>query len=329
MSLGAPPRRGKARLRMALNDPQRPASRPMHAQEIGLLLPTHRRAGLFCRARCTVACWNPPIRRGAVLASSSARNPVRIWLIEGLHETRFLLRHVLQVAKLRVEWFVSAAAALAARTRDIHLRPEVIMVAWHEERSTPERELRNLDVLGFIREFRASADPTPIMLYTSTDRPDAEVAHAFEAGAADFISAPHARPGELLGRLRALRGRTSGLVAIEELRCGSISVDLLHCRVKVEGHAVELGGLEYRLLVYLAERAGQVVPTGELLEAVFETPGSRARGPKRTRAPTMAISRLRHKLGPARDQLVTFAGFGFMLESNPVLGSGTSRVGRG
>ena len=253
---------------------------------------------------------------------------MRVWLIEDLHEARFLLRHVLEVAKHRVEFFASAAAALAARTRDIHLRPEVIMVAWHEERSTPERELRNLEALGFIREFRASADPTPIMLYTSTDRPDAEVTHAFEAGAADFISAPHARPGELLGRLRALRGRTSGLVAIEELRCGSISIDLLHCRVKVEGHAVELAGLEYRLLVYLAERAGQVVPTGELLEAVFETPGSRARGPKRTRAPTMAVSRLRHKLGSARNQLVTFAAFGFMLESTPVSSSVTSGVGR-
>ena len=251
---------------------------------------------------------------------------MQIWLIEDFHGARSFLRRLLERAQHRVESFVAAGAAWAAHTGDIHLRPDVIMVAWRSEPSAPEREQRNLEALGFIRELRRCADPTPIMLYTSTDCPDAEVAAAFDAGAADFISAPHARPAELLGRLRALRRRTSGLVALEELRSGAISIDLPHCRVKVDGHVLELGALEYRLLVYLAERAGQVVSTDELLEAVFETPGSRAQGPRRTRAPAMAVSRLRHKLGPARSQLVTLPGFGFMLDADPVMSTGTSAV---
>ena len=50
----------------------------------------------------------------------------------------------------------------------------------------------------------------------------------------------------------------------------------------------------------------------------FEKPAHRALGAAPTRAPAMAVSRLRHKLGPARSQLVTLVGLGFMLDSNPV-----------
>jgi DNA-binding response OmpR family regulator len=246
---------------------------------------------------------------------------MRIWLIEDRREGCPALRNVLELAKHRVESFVAAGAALKARAGHIHLPPDAIMVGWLSESadlSVPERKRRNLEALGFIRELRRRADPTPLVLYASTDCPDPEVAQALDAGADDFITAPLARPGELLGRLRALRRRTSGLVAIEELRSGPISIDLAHCRVKIGGDLLALSALEYRLLVYLAERPGQVVSTDELLDEVFETPSRRARGSTPTRAPAMAVSRLRHKLGAARSQLVTLVGLGFMLDSNPV-----------
>jgi len=253
---------------------------------------------------------------------------MRIWLIEG-HSTRSPLGRVLDTGGHQVESFAPADAART--TRESEMRPDVIMVHWNGESgelSEEERGRRNGQGLGVIRELRRRADRTPIMLYATADCPDWEVALALDAGADDFIAGPLTHPAELLGRLRALRRRTSGLVCIEVLRCGPISIDLAHRRVEVDGRVVALGALEYGLLVYLAERAGQHVSTEELLEALFEAPGNRARGPERTRAPAMVVSRLRRKLGHARTHLATIVGFGFMLASVPVASSSdTSLVG--
>ena len=85
----------------------------------------------------------------------------------------------------------------------------------------------------------------------------------------------------------------------------------------MSGGALPLRVLEFRLLVYLARRAGTPASVEEILEALFESRGHRAGGRDHSRAPAMAISRLRQKLGAASHHLVTVPGFGFTLDPNP------------
>lgn len=246
---------------------------------------------------------------------------MRVWLIDDQADVRCLLAGLLETATHGVDAFAGAAPALQGHSGASLRRPDVIMVSGQLAQVEAcaigdEPGRRTIDSVGFIREIRIRADATPILLYASVDCPARKRVQALDAGADDFITAPLERPVELLARLRALRRRASGLVYIEVLQCGLISVDLAQRRVEVEGVAAPLGVLEYRLLVYLARRVGAAVSIEELLEALFESRGHRAHGPDRSRAPGMLVSRLRRKLGRARAQLVTVPGVGFKLESS-------------
>lgn len=133
---------------------------------------------------------------------------------------------------------------------------------------------------------------------------DAAVAAAIDAGADDAV-ALSSSDALIAARLAALVRRGSGKV-----RLGPLEIDRVERRVARAGHMLDLLPREYRLLLHLAERAGQVVPHDDLRQAVWGLafdPG--------TNVVAVHVSRLRAKLdrGFEIPLLHTEKGLGYRL----------------
>jgi two-component system OmpR family response regulator len=133
---------------------------------------------------------------------------------------------------------------------------------------------------------------------------DAAVAAAIDAGADDAV-ALSASDGLIAARLAALVRRVP-----TALRIGPLTIDRVERCAMRGGRALDLLPREYRLLLYLAERADAVVSHDELLSAVWGLrfhPG--------TNLVAAHVSRLRAKLDRGFDgaMLHTEKGVGYRL----------------
>jgi len=96
--------------------------------------------------------------------------------------------------------------------------------------------------------------------------------NGFYLGADDYVSKPFDMD-ELLLRIKAVLRRTPKDPEGEELRNyddGWLTVDLVTRKVQREGRPVSLTPLEFRLLAYLLQNAGQPVSREDILERVWE-----------------------------------------------------------
>ena len=109
----------------------------------------------------------------------------------------------------------------------------------------------------------------------------------------------------MLARLRALLRRASGH-ATSELECGPVRVDTRSSRVTVNGRAIKLTSLEYRLLAYLMHHQGRVISRTELVEHLYDQDFDRD-----SNTIEVFVGRLRRKLG--KDVIETVRGLGYRL----------------
>ncbi|MDD3519561.1 MAG: response regulator transcription factor [Chromatiales bacterium] len=150
--------------------------------------------------------------------------------------------------------------------------------------------LPNLPGLDLIRSLRAEGRDLPILILTARGKWEEKVA-GLEAGADDYLVKPFVME-ELLARVRALLRRAAG-GAREILVFGPLSLDVAGQQVRRDDRPLELTTFEYRLLEYLARRAGQVVPKRELADYLYphdEDPDSNVI--------EVLMGRLRRKLDP-------------------------------
>jgi two-component system response regulator MtrA len=117
---------------------------------------------------------------------------------------------------------------------------------------------------------------------------------------------------ELVARIRALLRRTHDPPADEVVRAGELEIDPIGFRVTRDGAELPLTATEFRLLLELARRPGQVFTRELLLERVwgYEYLGD-------SRLVDIAVQRLRAKIDaePDRPRLITTVrGVGFRLE---------------
>jgi len=158
-----------------------------------------------------------------------------------------------------------------------------------------------LDGVSVLEKWRRAGRKMPVLILTARDRWSDKVA-GFDAGADDYVAKPF-HMEELLARVRALLRRTAGH-ATSEIACGPVVLDTKGARVTVNGMAVKLTSLEFRLLSYLMHHKGKVVSRTELVDHLYDQDFDRD-----SNTIEVFVGRLRKKLGV--DVLHTIRGMGY------------------
>ncbi len=123
------------------------------------------------------------------------------------------------------------------------------------------------DGLELCRRLRADDNRARILILTARDALGDKVS-GLDAGADDYLTKPFDHP-ELAAHVRALLRRPEH-AREPTLRVADIAIDPAAHTVNRGGVMVPLTAREFALLHYLADRAGEVVRRGELLEAVWD-----------------------------------------------------------
>lgn len=163
--------------------------------------------------------------------------------------------------------------------------------------------LPEMDGVTVLEKWRRDGRIMPVLILTARDRWSDKVA-GFDAGADDYVAKPFFME-EVLARLRALLRRSTGH-ATSELECGPVRVDTRSSRVTVNGRAIKLTSLEYRLLSYLMHHQGRVISRTELVEHLYDQDFDRD-----SNTIEVFVGRLRRKLG--KDVIETVRGLGYRL----------------
>uniref|UniRef100_UPI0025EC09D6 response regulator transcription factor n=1 Tax=Thiohalocapsa sp. TaxID=2497641 RepID=UPI0025EC09D6 len=149
--------------------------------------------------------------------------------------------------------------------------------------------LPGMDGLSVLRRWREAGQGFPVLILTA--RGDwHERVEGIDAGADDYLPKPF-RMEELLARLRALVRRSAGQ-ASPVLRVGGLRLDTRRMQVSRDGVPVHLSPTEYRLVAYLMQHAGRVVPQLELTEQLYAQDFERE-----SNAVEVLVGRVRRKLG--------------------------------
>jgi two-component system OmpR family response regulator len=165
------------------------------------------------------------------------------------------------------------------------------------------------DGFEVCRTLRERGCWAPVLMLTARRGVDDRI-RGLDAGADDYLAKPFDF-GELLARLRALLRRAPA-ERPARLEAGDLIVDPATHAVERGGTAVTLTAREFRVLEYLARRAGEVVTRTDLLEHVWDQnyPGS-------TNIVDVYVGYLRKKLEQpfGRPLIRTVRGVGFQLDA--------------
>jgi DNA-binding response OmpR family regulator len=169
--------------------------------------------------------------------------------------------------------------------------------------------LPEVDGYEVCREIRRSSRIPIVMLSARSDTVDVVV--GLELGADDYVTKPF-EPAELVARVRAALRRASDPAADSRIVVGDLEIDPAGFRATKGGADIDLTATEFRLLLELAGRPGQVFTRELLLERVwnYEYLGD-------SRLVDVAIQRLRTKVedDPKNPALITTVrGVGYRFE---------------
>jgi two-component system, OmpR family, KDP operon response regulator KdpE len=184
-----------------------------------------------------------------------------ILVVEDDHEVRQFLHVTLAEHGYVVCEATTAAQAEAELAREI--RPTAVLL----DLGLPDRD--GMQLLAKLRETGHETGRMPVIVLSARDG-DADKVTALDAGADDYLTKPFST-NELLARIRVALRHARGVTIVDEptLAIGPIHIDQARHRVTVDGNAVHLTPIEFRLLVQLAKRAGKVMTHRQLLESVW------------------------------------------------------------
>ncbi|MEV1290156.1 response regulator transcription factor [Micromonospora sp. NPDC049679] len=170
-------------------------------------------------------------------------------------------------------------------------------------------DMDGADALVMIR----AVSSVPIIVATAR-RGETDMVRLLNAGADDYVTKPFST-AQVQARIAAVLRRAGPVIPAPEpspwVRVGPLQLEATSRSATLDGRPLPLARKEFDLLHYLAERAGQVVPRGELFVAVWRQPY--VNGDQTLDA---HISLVRRKLGESAAEpglLRTVRGVGLML----------------
>ncbi|MCZ6694998.1 MAG: response regulator transcription factor [Acidobacteria bacterium] len=162
--------------------------------------------------------------------------------------------------------------------------------------------------LDVCREIRKAGNPVPIIMLTARGQ-EIDKVLGLKLGADDYVTKPFGFL-ELMARVEAVLRRASGQVAqMETYKFGDVTADFEKGEIRRKGELLEFSAREIRLLQYLINNRGKVVPREKLLDEVWDYDSAPV-----TRTVDMHIAKLRKKIeeSPAEPRyIVTIHGMGY------------------
>jgi len=169
----------------------------------------------------------------------------------------------------------------------------------HYDAITLDRMLPGMDGLGIVAALRRRRIMTPVLMISALTDVDARIA-GLRAGGDDYMIKPFA-PNEMAARVEVMLRRAATPGDQAAITVGPLRIDLIRRQVWIDGQPVKLLHMEFRLLAFLAQNAGQIVSRQLIFEQVwgyYFDPGANVIN--------VHIARLRRKLDqPGQPSLIT------------------------
>jgi DNA-binding response OmpR family regulator len=167
--------------------------------------------------------------------------------------------------------------------------------------------LPGLDGLSVLRKLREAGRENHVLILTAKDTVPDRV-KGLDLGADDYLVKPFAFE-ELLARIRALVRRAYGKHS-PVIEIGNLRIDTAKQRVWRGRQEIELRAMEYKLLEYLARRAGETVSRTDIWEHLYDFASEAT-----SNVVDVYIGSLRRKLDRpgAKSVIQTRRGLGYVL----------------
>ena len=166
------------------------------------------------------------------------------------------------------------------------------------------------DGYGVFKELRrdSRSRDIPVIMLTARAQTEDRI-QGLEAGADDYLTKPFS-PKELMLRVQAVLKRSDGPPGAVEVTYGPFRFDKNSLKFYLKGQPVELTSTEFKLLLFLTERAGRAQDRNELLRTVWGYSDE-----VHSRTLDTHMKRLRQKLGEHAAMVETVRGIGYCVSS--------------
>jgi two-component system KDP operon response regulator KdpE len=227
---------------------------------------------------------------------SHADMRARVLLIEDDTAVRSMLNAAFRQSNFEMIEAVSGEQGLRRAVED---RPDLVVL----DIGLPD--MSGIELLKTMREW--SREPILVLSATSQEKVKVE---CLEAGADDYITKPFF-VSELMARLRVAHRRQISMASPSQepvFESGPLRIDFAARRVSVNGEAIHLTPLEYKLLSVLAQHTGKIVTHRQLLNDVW--------GPEYTdewQYLRLYVGYLRKKLPGGMELILNEPGVGYRL----------------
>jgi two-component system phosphate regulon response regulator PhoB len=222
----------------------------------------------------------------------------RILIVEDERDIADLVGFNLERAGYQV---LKAHDGIAGAEMTIRERPDLVIL---------DLMLPGKDGFAVFKEIRrdSRSRDIPVIMLTARAQTEDRI-QGLEAGADDYLTKPFS-PKELMLRVSAVLKRSDGPPGLVEVTYGPFRFDKNALKFYLQGEPVDLTSTEFKLLLFLTERAGKAQDRNDLLRTVWGYSDE-----VHSRTLDTHMKRLRQKLGEHATMVETIRGIGYCVSS--------------